>query len=415
MTNPEVQFSAAAAAPAGPAAPAVRRYDLSLICLTAAMVAWGLLMMYSASAFQAAETYKNPWHYVVRQSVAVVLGIGAMIVLAITPYRRLRDWAPGVWAASLVLLVMVHVPGISHSAKGATRWIELGPLHFQPAEFTKLATLIALASWLHRNRGDINHLRTILVAFAIVVPQLLGIITQPDFGSTAIVAVLCVVMYALSGLRAWFMGLLVIGGSVILGLVAVAQPYRVKRLVSFWDPFADCSGDGYQVCQSLLAMHQGGLVGRGMGESVAKLLFLPEPYNDFIAAVLGEELGLVGVLALVLCYLAMAVVGFRIARRAPDAFGSTLASTFTVMIVGQACLNLGVVMSVVPPKGLVLPFMSYGATAMMMNLAAIGVLLSISADGEDRPAAYTSWADFLLALQGRPPVRLSPGSVQATR
>ena len=405
MTTPEIPTPA----------PTARRYDLWLICLTAAMVAWGLLMMYSASAFQAAETYKDPWHYVVRQGVAVVLGVGAMIVLAMTPYRRLREWAPGLWMASLVLLVMVHVPGISHSAKGATRWIELGPLHFQPAEFTKLATLIALGSWLHRNRGDVNNPRTFLVSVAIVVPQLLAIITQPDFGSTAIVAVLCGVMYALAGLRSWFMGALAGFGAVVLALVAVAEPYRIKRLVSFIDPFADCSGDGYQVCQSLLAMHQGGLVGRGMGESVAKMLFLPEPYNDFIAAVLGEELGLVGVLALVLCYLGLAIVGFRIARRAPDAFGATLASTFTVMIVGQACLNLGVVMSVVPPKGLVLPFMSYGATAMMMNLAAIGVLLSISAERVERPAAFKGMADFWLALQGRPPLRLPPGSVQATR
>lgn len=398
-------------APALPLAP--RRYDLWLICLTAALVAWGLLMMYSASAFLAVETYKDPWHYVVRQGVAVVLGVAAMIGLAMTPYRRLRDWAPGIWMASLVLLAMVHVPGLSHSAKGAVRWISLGPLHFQPAEFTKLATLVALGTWLHRNRGDIHNPRTMVVSVCIIAPQLLGVIIQPDFGSTAIIVVLCAVMYALAGLRTALMGTLGGIGAIALALVAIAEPYRIKRITSFLHPFADCSGDGYQVCQSLLALHQGGLVGRGMGQSVAKLLFLPEPYNDFIAAVLGEELGLVGVALLILTYLGLALVGFRIARRAPDAFGSVLASTFTVMIVGQACLNLSVVMSVVPPKGLVLPFMSYGATAMMMNLASVGVLLSISAEGVERPASFSGWRDYLLAVGGLPALRPNAARVSS--
>ncbi len=407
MTDPSTAATLVPGASSTAASPAAapRKYDLWLICLTAALVAWGLLMMYSASSFLAVETYKDPWHYVVRQGIAVAIGLAALVGLAMTPYRKLADWAPTLWGASIVLLLLVHVPVISHSAKGATRWIELGPLHFQPAEFAKLATLIALAAWLHRNRGDIHNKNTILVAGAIVVPQLLCIIVQPDFGSTAIIAVLCGVMYALAGLRTGLMTVAATGGSFLLGLVAIAQPYRMKRVTSFLDPFANCSGDGYQVCQSLLAMHQGGLVGRGMGESVAKMLYLPEPYNDFIAAVLGEELGLIGVVVLILCYLALALVGFRIARRAPDTFGSILASTFTVMIVGQACLNLGVVMSVVPPKGLVLPFMSYGATAMMMNLAAVGVLLSISAEGVDNAPAYAGLQDFWLAVRGLPAQR----------
>ena len=162
--------------------------------------------------------------------------------------------------------------------------------------------------------------------------------------------------------------------------------YRVKRMMSFMDPFADCSGDGYQVCQSLLALHHGGLTGQGPGESVAKLLYLPEPHNDFIAAVLGEELGLGGMLLLLVLYGTFAARGFAIARRAADPFGSMLASTFTVMIVGQACLNLGVVMSVLPAKGLVLPFVSYGTGAMMVNLMAVGVLLSVAAEARSTEA-----------------------------
>jgi cell division protein FtsW len=173
----------------------------------------------------------------------------------------------------------------------------------------------------------------------------------------------------------------------------VAEPYRIKRLTSFLDPFKDCSGDGYQVCQSLLALHHGGLYGQGPGEGVAKLLYLPEPQNDFIAAVIGEELGLGGMIVLFGLFAVFAWRGFSIARRAADPFGALVASTFTVMIVAQACLNLGVITSLVPPKGLVLPFISYGATAMMVNLAAVGVLLAISAEAKPVAVAAPSVAN----------------------
>jgi cell division protein FtsW len=192
----------------------------------------------------------------------------------------------------------------------------------------------------------------------------------------------------------------------------VAEPYRIKRLMSFINPFADCSGDGYQVCQSLLALHHGGLLGQGPGESSAKLLYLPEPYNDFIAAVLGEELGLWGICVLIGFYFLFAWRGFGIARRAADPFGGLLASTFTTMIVAQACLNLGVVTSMVPPKGLVLPFISYGASAMMVNLAAVGILLSISAEAKESAGERTAGSAVPGGSgRGTLPVGAAPGGV----
>lgn len=384
-----------------------RRYDLTLFFVTLTLVAFGLAMVYSASAFIAAEMYKNPLHHVTRQGLAVGLGLVAMVVLARLPYRRLRAWAPILYIGTTLSLVFVWVPGVGHAANGSARWFGIGGIHFQPAEVLKVVLLICLATLLHRKRGDIHDPKVLGTAMGMFAIPLALVAAQPDFGSTAIITVLAGLMFFFAGLRwAW----IAVGGSVMalgLGVLMIAEPYRIKRLMSFRDPFGDCSGDGYQVCQSLLAMHHGGLLGQGPGEGSAKLLYLPEPYNDFIAAVIGEELGLWGVVALLGLYAGFAWRGFSVARRAADPFGALLASTFTVMIVGQACLNLGVVTSMVPPKGLVLPFISYGASAMMVNLAAVGVLLSISAElKETEPAAARAVAPAPSALPGAARTRL---------
>lgn len=357
-----------------------RRFDAPLLLLTFTLVALGLATIYSASAFIASDLYKNPWHFVQRQGVGVGVGMVAMLALARLPYRRLQKYAVPLYWFSVVSLALVWIPGIGHTANGASRWFGIAGFHFQPAEIVKVTMLIGLATWLHRHRADVAHPQVLgLAAVALAVPLGL-IIAQPDFGSFLIICVLCGLMVFLAGIPLrWFAP---IAGVGVLGLVgvAIAEPYRMKRLTSFLDPLADCGDDGYQVCQSLLALHHGGLAGQGPGEGVIKLHYLPEPHNDFIAAVLGEELGLWGMIGLLVLYLAFAWRGITIAKRAPDTFGMLLGSTFTVMIVGQACLNLGVAMSVVPPKGLVLPFMSYGVSAMVVNLAAVGVLLSVSAE-----------------------------------
>jgi len=368
-----------------PAAP--RRYDLPLLLTTFALVAFGLTMVYSASAYDAVEDYGDPFHYVFRQGIAVALGVIGLVVAARMPYRRLRTHAPLFYGVAVTALLLVWVPGIGHAANGANRWFGVGGFNFQPAEFAKLAVLVGFASWLHRNRADIHDPRVLgLAGLGILVPLGL-IVVQPDFGSTLIISLLCGVMLFLAGLRWSWVASIFSTGAVLLGLVMVAEPYRRARLVSFLDPFEHCDGDGYQVCQSLLALHNGGLFGQGVGASQAKLIFLPEPHNDFIAAVLGEELGLVGIALLVAAFALFAWRGFDIARRAPDLFGTLLASTLTVMVVGQACLNLGVVFSLVPPKGLVLPFLSYGSSAMLVNLLAVGILLSISAEARAPAAA----------------------------
>ena len=378
---PLTPASSPASSPATPALPSARRYDTNLLLITLALLAFGLMMVWSASAFVAQDTTRDGYHFVVRQVIAIAMGAALGGAAMVTPYRKLRKLAPALYIMSIAFLCAVWIPGLGHAANGAQRWFGVGGFHFQPAELLKVSLLIGLATWLHKHRANIHDFPNVLIPAGVVILfPLVFVILQPDFGSTAITGLLCATMLFFAGLRKrWIVGVFS-SLALVLAAIMIAEPYRRARLLSFLDPFADCGGDGYQVCQSLLALHHGGLSGRGLGESSAKLLYLPEPYNDFIAAVLGEELGLAGFVLLSALYIALAWRGFSIARRAPDLFGSLLASTFTVMIVGQAVLNLGVVLSVVPNKGLVLPFLSYGASAMMMNIAAVGILLSVSAE-----------------------------------
>lgn len=360
---------------------ATRRYDVQLGLATLLLLAYGLVMVWSASAFVAQEETNNANHFVIRQLVALSLGAVGLFVARATPYRHLQKYVPFLYALSIGMLLAVGVPGLSHSANGAQRWIGFGGFHFQPAELAKASLLVCFAAYLHKHRANLHDIRGVLLpAVGWAIPPLALIIVQPDFGSTVIILGLGTVMLVLAGLRlSWVIG----AGVALAALVAPVmwfEAYRRERVMSFLDPFSNCSGSAYQVCESLLAMHHGGVWGQGLGDGVAKLLYLPEPYNDFIAAVIGEELGLWGFALLTGLYAWVAWRGFEIARRSQDMFGVLLASTFTLMIVGQACLNLGVVLSLLPPKGLVLPFISYGASAMIINLTAVGVLLSISAD-----------------------------------
>jgi cell division protein FtsW len=365
-----------------------RRIDLPLFWLTLLLVAIGLVSVFSASSFH--DGLKgNGFYHLERQGLATVAGLVAMFGLSRVPYRKLSRHFVPVYVASIVMLALVFVPGVAQGAKGANRWIGFGGINFQPAEFVKVVVVVHMSAWMAKHRGGATDARVLGVAGLFLFLPLLGIILQPDFGSFAIICTLVGLVVFLAGLPIRYLA----GAATFLlpALLAVAwaADYRQKRLLSFIDPFKDCAGDGYQVCQSLLAFHHGGLAGQGIGNSQAKLKFLPEPHNDFIAAVIGEETGLVGMFAVFALYGAFAWRGTQIARRAPDMFGSLMATTFTAMIAGQACLNLGVALSLVPPKGLVLPFMSYGASAMIVNLAAVGILLSISAEARE-PATQAS-------------------------
>jgi len=357
-----------------------RSIDFWLIAVSAMLTVLGLVMVYSASAVVAGE-WGDEMRFLTRQLFSVAGGIVLCGMTAFTPTRVLRRYRHFLYTACVVGLILTYVPGIQHSANGAERWIGFGSINLQPSEFAKIVVLISLAHFLDRYRGKLADWRVVLAAALIPVPAMLLVIGQPDFGTTAIIGGLCAIMLYVAGLRLQY--ILGIGGLSALGatgLVMSAQ-YRMDRITSFTDPWASEKAEGYHTIQSWVAMHSGGLWGQGLGNSMAKLHFLPEPWTDYIAAVIAEELGLVRLVLVIVLFAVFVWRGLVIARRAKDAFGMFLASTLTAMIGFEAFFNLAVVMGLVPPKGLVLPFISYGASAMLANLWAVGLLLSIAAEG----------------------------------
>ena len=354
--------------------------DRFLIIVVAALLVLGLVMVQSASGPVAAERAGDAFYYVKRQGVGVAVGLVGGAVLAWMPHAWLRRYAWAAYGLSIASLIAVFVPGISHTANGASRWIGLGSFHLQPSEFAKIALALALAHFLDRHSGRLHDLRGVLApALLIPAPILALVILEPDFGTTVILGGLTVLLLYVAGLSTRYLATVFALG-LAAGIPAMLfASYRVARLTSFLDPWADAGGSGYQVIQSMIAFSTGGWIGRGLGEGQAKHLFLPEPWTDFIASVMAEELGLLGFAALLSLYGLLIWRGLVIARRADDLFGNLLASSLTLLLGLQAFFNLGVATGIVPPKGLVLPFLSYGPSALMAHLFTIGLLLNISA------------------------------------
>lgn len=366
-----------------------RRTDLWLLLVVAALVIFGLVMVYSASAVVAGER-GDPAAFLLRQVAAVGVGTVACLVTAFTPLAAIRRWRLAAYVACLLALALVFVPGLQHKANGAARWIGFGSLNIQPSEFTKVVVLVMMADFLDRHRSAISDWRVVLRSLLWVVPPLVLILPQPDFGTSAIMAGLCAIMLFIAGIPLRLVGAVGLAGVSVGVPIMLAESYRVERITSFRDPWLVADAEGYHTIQSWVAMHTGGLWGQGLGNSVAKLYFLPEPWTDYIGSVIAEELGLVAIAALLLLYGMLLWRGLVIAARARDAFGMFLAATLTAMITLNAFFNLAVIMGLVPPKGLVLPFISYGASAMIANLWAVGLLLGISAEAHAGPTPVAS-------------------------
>ena len=374
-----------------------RRIDHWLILIVAALIALGLVMVYSASAVVAADWMGDEAAYLKRQLIALAVGGVMCVASAVTPMRSFRKYGAVFYIACFCALALCFAPGIGREVNGANRWLGFGPANFQPSEFAKIAMMLVMARYLHEWRAYIEDPRVVLRAILIPLPLMALIFPEPDFGTTAIIGGLAALMLFVAGMQ--HKHIVVAGG---LGLVVgvplmLMKDYRVDRLTSFLDPWGDMQGNGYHTIQSWLAMHSGGLWGQGLGNSIAKLHFLPEPWTDYIAAVIAEELGFMRLVIVIGLYGLLVWRGLDIASRARDAFSAYVATAITGMIGFEAFFNLGVVMGLLPPKGLVLPFISYGSTAMMSHLWAVGLLLSIAAEAEDvrRPATDESGGGWL--------------------
>jgi cell division protein FtsW len=358
------------------------RHQVSYPLLTAvvALVAIGVVMVYSASSVRSYLAGSDPAAQGLQQAVWAGLGLAAMLTASRVDFRALRYLAIPAYVVTLVLLAAVLLPGVGTEVAGSRRWIVIpGVGGFQPAELAKLAICLYLAHWFDRHGRDARSLWNGLVPFGLLVaPGFLLIALEPDLGTSGVYAISALAIFFMAGANLLYLS--AIGGGVLaMGwLMITTTPYQLQRVQSFLDPFRDPLGAGYNSIQALLALALGGVAGQGLGASRQKFLYLPAPSTDFIFAIIGEEWGLVGTLTVLGLFLILAYQGYRIAIHAPDTFSGLLAAGITTWLVAQACINMMVVTALLPITGIPLPFISYGGSALTINLVAVGILLSIS-------------------------------------
>ncbi len=354
------------------------KIDRVLFTATLLLICASVVMVYSASAVVALERFQQPYLFLTKQALWSVLGLAVLLVSIRVDYRTYRNEA-FIWSLlGLVVLMLVAVLFVS-PVNGTRRWFGVGGLGIQPSELAKVACVFFTALMLERRMHRIDDLSYSLMPIGLIVGLVVALILlQPDFGTSISLALVVAVMIFAAGLHyRYFVGLALVALPAIY-LVLVAAPYRRRRLLAFWDPWADPLGDGFQIIQSLVAVGTGGVFGRGLMGGVQKLFYLPEPHTDFIYAVISEELGLIGATAILLCFCVIAWRGLRIAARADDTFGSFVALGLTTMIAAQAFVNISVVLGLMPTKGIPLPLVSFGGSSLLINLLGMGVLLNIS-------------------------------------
>jgi cell division protein FtsW len=354
-----------------------------LVLVTLALVAFGLVMVYSATSASAALGNGDPMNYLKRQAIYACLGVALMIGLSRFDNRRLPLAVPLLLVGSAVACIAALV--VAPEINGARRWIYFGPASFQPSEVAKLALLLFAAAYLAR-KGAPRSLGELwkplgLVTFGFCVLFML----QPDLGTTITTLIMLAAMLAVAGVPTGTLAAAT-GLAVALGMAAIwMEPYRRARVLSFLNPWADAQGDGFQSVQAIIGIGSGGLTGQGLGESVQKINYLPEAHTDMILAIVGEELGLVGSTFLIGAFAVFAFAGFTVALRCRDPFGKLVAAGTTALVSGQAAVNLAAVLGLAPLTGIPLPFVSYGGTSLIVLLAAVGILLNIAVD-ERAPA-----------------------------
>ena len=351
----------------------------ALICVTALLTCLGLLAIYASSSIPAHGNFGDEFHYFRKQSLIALVGFIFIFSSGHLPLNILKKTTLPLILVTLLCLAIVHVPGMSHSAKGATRWIRIGPIGFQPAELAKLAVVFYMARYLSNPARDLRLFwKGVLPGFAVV--GLFGVLVllQPDFGSSLFLFIIAFLMAFISGMSRKHVLYLVSFGALGAVAAVAAAPYRVKRFLTFLNPWDEVRGSGFQIIQSFVGYQNGGLLGVGLGESRQKLFFLPDAHTDFILAVIGEELGLIGVLLVCAAFCFYTYLGFQIFAAQRDTFHKLLAFGITSMVAVQSSLNMGVTMGILPTKGIPLPFVSSGASALICFLGATAILARLA-------------------------------------
>jgi len=352
--------------------------DKLLFTATVLLVCTSVVMVYSASAFVAMETYQDPYLYLFKQGTWALLGLALVPVMMRIDYRTYRQPAV-IWTGLAVVLVALVAVLFGHARNGANRWLAIGSLGIQPSELAKIVVILFIAALLERRMDRIDEPAYALLPIGIVLGVIVALILrEPDLGTSVSIVVIAAVMIFAAGIDYRYVAAVVLAALPALYFLLAFSDYRWRRVMAFLNPWAVPLGDGFQMIQSMIAVGTGGITGRGLMAGVQKLFYLPEPHNDFIYAVIAEELGLIGASIVVACFCVITWRGLRASLRAPDRFGSFLALGLTTMVAFQAFFNISVVLGLLPTKGIPLPFVSYGGSSLLINLIGMGILLNVS-------------------------------------
>ncbi len=359
----------------------VKSVDKQFLAAIYVLLAFGLLMVLSASspiAYASSLTNHDSFYYFKKQLMWACLGTVGMFITANYDYRKLKNWAFPALVLSVILLLLVLVPGIGRKINDARRWIYLGPVNFQPSEVAKITTIVFFSYSLSKNHKELNSFGVFFMYIVIIAVIAVIIMMEPHFSCTMLIAATACILLLVAGAKITHFVILGCCALPVVALMIIKAPYRLARVVTFLDPFQDIQGDGWQIVQSLYAIGSGGIFGAGLGQSRQKFMNIPEPQNDFIFSILAEEFGLLGAILVALMFIFLIVRGVKIALNAPDLFGTLLATGIVAMIAIQAIVNIAVVTSSMPVTGMPLPFFSYGGTALAITMAEMGIVLNIS-------------------------------------
>jgi cell division protein FtsW len=356
-------------------------YDIGLLFPVLFLVGIGIVMVYSASSALALKKFGSAYLFLKKQALFALIGLLGLVFCRHFPYRWYRPLTYPLLALALFFLIAIQFTDFGLAAGGAARWLRFGKLSFQPSEFARFALILFLAYSLDKKGERLKEFSIGFVPHVVVWGVFaVCIIIQPDFGSVVILAALTWLMMFVGGVRSLhlFTSLIVLFLPLAYFFLTSSQ-YRMSRILGFLNPWQYPAAEGYQIIHSLMAFGTGGLWGTGIGKGYQKLFYLPEPHTDFIFSIIGEEFGLMGVMFIIVLYAWILLKGIKIARNAPDTFGSLMAIGLTTAMGMQICINMGVTLGLLPTKGLTLPFLSYGGTSLLLNMASIGVLMNIGA------------------------------------
>lgn len=383
-----------------------------LLAVTIALTLFGIVMVFSASQVAALSAYKDSFYFLKRQAIWAAIGFSLLMLFANIDYRRLRTFSLSFLGISIALLIAALIPGVSTVAGGASRWLTFGPLSVQPSEIAKLALVIFCADLLARRQERLGNLFDLIVPIIPVLGLMaLLIILQPDLGTLVIIAVTVFVLLFVAGAKLHHLILLGLSGLSAVILLIFSASYRRERLLSFLNPWKDPMETGFHIIQSLIALGSGKVFGLGLGMSRQKFFYLPAAHTDFIFAIVGEELGLIGTLAVILGFSILIYMGIKIAFHSSSLFGRLLATGITTLIATQAIINMGAVTGLLPITGVPLPLISFGGSSLTLSLMGIGVLLNISSGDRKKSQGVIDARDYFrrrdrrTSVSGRRPRR----------